>query len=406
MHIPTSTIALVLSLVTLSHVAHSLPTLPRRDINISHKSLANGTTTTHSITNADLPVELAKALEGSDVNINLTTDRRKRSPWVKRASSPAAGVNNSTINLTVIGTRSLATNSTRRGGWAARQRALVRDVEIKTALNNSSPVAAAAAAVAPAATVPEPASDAATPTGTHHNIHIDASSSGEGGLGGIHNSTVNINLHQITTNNDNSAAPAAGDSARRLRRKVALGDHSVLVDVSVAAGSSRKEEQAAPGGIEDSTVHVNILPGRSLTKSTGHHSIVVDSSTLGEAEAAASVTETGSHSAVVDTSSSSSSSSSSSDSSSTGPAGVKNSTINLTVIAPSDSGSSKPANTDADSEAVVDSSIPALSRLSRRATAASEEWETNFVPLDHDLVEQPSSFTVVARRNHASRMRA
>lgn len=96
MHIPTS-IAFVLSLVTLSHVAQSLPTLPRRDINISHKSLTNGTTTTHSISNADLPLELAKALEGSDVNINLTTDRRKRSPWVKRA----AGVNNSTINLTV-----------------------------------------------------------------------------------------------------------------------------------------------------------------------------------------------------------------------------------------------------------------------------------------------------------------
>lgn len=383
MHIPTS-IAFVLSLVTLSHVAHALPTLPRRDINISHKSLTNGTTTTHSISNTDLPIELAKALEGSDVNINLTTDRRKRSPWVKRA----AGVNNSTINLTVIGTRSLQ-NSTLRRGWAARQRApvvAVDDLEIKTAVNASSSASASPLPSTNNATRAE--AEAAAPSGTHHNIHIDASSSGEGGVGGIHNSTVNINLHQITTTTNNNA------TARRVRRrKVALGDHSVLVDVSSVAGSAAPDA----AGIEDSTVHVNILPGRSLTKSTGHHSIVVDSSSLDGASS--STTETGSHSAVVDTSSSSSSA---------GPAGVKNSTINLTVIAPSDSGSSQSAA----AEDEVDSSIPALSRLSKRATAASEEWETNFVPLDldHDLVDdEPSSFTVVPRRrnnNHASRMRA
>ncbi|KAG0661998.1 Mucin-21 [Rhodotorula mucilaginosa] len=401
MHIPTS-IAFVLSLVTLSHVAQSLPTLPRRDINISHKSLTNGTTTTHSISNADLPLELAKALAGSDVNINLTTDRRKRSPWVKRA---AAGVNNSTINLTVIGTRSLQ-NSTLRRGWAARQRAplvAVDDLKIKTALNTSSSAIASPLPPTTNATHPE-AEAAATPTGTHHNIHIDASSSGEGGVGGIHNSTVNINLHQITTTTNNNNNNNNGTTARRVRRrKVALGDHSVLVDVSSSVAGASAASDAA-GGIEDSTVHVNILPGRSLTKSTGHHSIVVDSSSLGDG-AASSTTETGSHSAVVDTSSSSS----------TGPAtaGVKNSTINLTVIAPSDSASSsQPADEAAPAAAAeddVDSSIPALSRLSKRATAASEEWETNFVPLDHDLVDEPSSFTVVPRRrnnNHASRMRA
>ncbi|GAA5992698.1 hypothetical protein JCM10908_006886 [Rhodotorula pacifica] len=388
MQFPTS-IAFVLSLVTLSQVAQSLPTLPRRDINISHKSLANGTTTTHSITNADLPAELAKALEGSDVNINLTTDRQRRSTWVanvKRAAS-SSGVNNSTINLTVIGTRSLNNATTvptgRRQTWAERQRA-IRDVEIKTALNSNVTASPINAALPAAETEPEDS----VPTGTHHNIHIDASSSGQGGVGGIHNSTVNINLHQITTNNN-----AAASSSRKLRRrKVALGDHSVLVDVSAAGSSSPEEESSATaGGIEDSTVHVNILPGRALTKSTGHHSIVVDSSSLGQTEAAESSTETGSHSAVVDTSSSASSES-------TGPAGVKNSTINLTVIAPSDSGSSKPAAED-DS-----ASVPALSRLSKRAAAASEEWEANFIPLDHDIVE-PVSFIVV-RRDHSSRMRA
>ena len=297
----------------------------------------------------------------------------------------------------MIGTRSLQ-NSTLRRGWAARQRApvvAVDDLEIKTALNSSSTIASPLPANA---TRPESEAEAAaTPTGTHHNIHIDASSSGQGGVGGIHNSTVNINLHQITTtttNNNNNAT-----TRRVRRRKVALGDHSVLVDVSSSVADSAAP--AAAGGIEDSTVHVNILPGRSLTKSTGHHSIVVDSSSLDDA--ATSTTETGSHSAVVDTSSSSSA---------TGPAGVKNSTINLTVIAPSDSGSSsQPAEAAAAEEDDVDSSIPALSRLSKRATAASEEWETNFVPLDldHDLVDdEPSSFTVVPRRrsNHASRMRA
>lgn len=305
----------------------------------------------------------------------------------------------------VIGTRSLQ-NSTLRRGWAARQRAplvAVDDLKIKTALNTSSSAIASPLPPTTNATHPE-AEAAATPTGTHHNIHIDASSSGEGGVGGIHNSTVNINLHQITTTTNNNNNNNNGTTARRVRRrKVALGDHSVLVDVSSSVAGASAASDAA-GGIEDSTVHVNILPGRSLTKSTGHHSIVVDSSSLGDG-AASSTTETGSHSAVVDTSSSSS----------TGPAtaGVKNSTINLTVIAPSDSASSsQPADEAAPAAAAeddVDSSIPALSRLSKRATAASEEWETNFVPLDHDLVDEPSSFTVVPRRrnnNHASRMRA
>lgn len=179
----------------------------------------------------------------------------------------------------------------------------------------------------------------------HHNIHIDASSNGAGGVGGIHNSTVNINLHSTT-------------ASRKTRRKVALGDHSVLVDVSSSSASS-ETGAAADGGIEDSTVHVNILPPRALTKSTGHHSIVVDSSSLGASDAAQSSTTTGSHSAVVDTSAGSTGSSSST--------GVKNSTINLTVIAPKDSSAQD---------------VPALARLSKRALPAFEAWSASIQQRD------------------------
>ncbi|POY74064.1 hypothetical protein BMF94_2876 [Rhodotorula taiwanensis] len=379
MHSP---VALVLSLLTLSHFAHSLPTLPRRDINISHKSLTNGTTTTHSISNADLPLELAKALEGSDVNINLTTDRRRSwaGPAVvtntKRAtSSSTAGVNNSTINLTVIGARSIP--QPKRLNYyqqvaAAREGLLATESSTTAApTNNTLP---AAHASAPSAS-----------TGTHHNIHIDASSSGEGGIGGIHNSTVNINLHQTSTNK----------VRKMLRRKLNLGDHSVLVDISSTAAASSEDPTASNGGLEDSTVHVNILPGRSLTKSLGHHSIVVDSSTLSQQDAALSSTETGSHSAVVDTSSTSADSTTAN---ATGPAGVKGSTINLTVISPSDP---KPAPV---AENQVDATVPALSRLSKRANAAAEEWATTFVPADQlNANAEGSTAFVVVRRNHASR---
>lgn len=400
MHSP---VALVLSLLTLSHFAHSLPTLPRRDINISHKSLTNGTTTTHSISNTDLPLELAKALEGSDVNIKLTTDRRRS--WagppvvanVKRAtSSSTAGVNNSTINLTVsypgsreayfgtnpsdvsfqvIGARSIP--QPKRLNYyqqvaAAREGLLATESSTTAApTNNTLPAAHASAPSAP--------------TGTHHNIHIDASSSGEGGVGGIHNSTVNINLHQTSTNK----------VRKMLRRKLNLGDHSVLVDISSTAAASSEDPTASNGGLEDSTVHVNILPGRSLTKSLGHHSIVVDSSTLSQQDAALSSTETGSHSAVVDTSSTSADSTSAN---ATGPAGVKGSTINLTVISPSDP---KPAPV---AENQVDATVPALSRLSKRANAAAEEWATTFVPADQlNANAEGSTAFVVVRRNHASR---
>ncbi|GAA6056605.1 hypothetical protein JCM3770_006663 [Rhodotorula araucariae] len=337
MQLPPSLVVL-LSLFSVAHLAQALPTgghsHASRDINISHKSLANGTLTTHSISSSVLPAELAKAIAGSDININLTTDRKKRSP------APASGVNNSTINLTVIG---------------SKKRAVAYGTTAKRAEQKRNP-----------------------PAAQHHNIHIDASSSGAGGVGGIHNSTVNINLNQ-----------SSSKKARKVRRKVNLGDHSVIVDVSSSSG-----EDGATGGIEDSTVHVNILPPRALTKSTGHHSIVIDSSSLSSKDE--SSTTTGSHSAVVDTSSSADS---------TGSTGVKNSTINLTVIAPKDEG--KPA---ADT---VDAPIPSLARLSKRALPAFEAWSSSIqrkdIGADGESVvspppaaPQPSGFAQV-RRDHSSK---
>ncbi|BGP31072.1 hypothetical protein JCM10296v2_002836 [Rhodotorula toruloides] len=335
MQLPSALVVL-LSLASLSHALPMARQRPSpRDINISHTSLANGTTSTHSIANSVLPAELQKAIEGSDININLTTDRVKR----------AAGVNNSTINLTVISNRALLDRK-------AHGDALRRDRTTKRS--------------APAPSVPSASSSAAP---QHHNIHIDASSNGAGGVGGIHNSTVNINLHSTTT-------------SRKTRRKVALGDHSVLVDVS--SSSSSTTGAGDEGGIEDSTVHVNILPPRALTKSTGHHSIVVDSSSLSESDAAQSSTTTGSHSAVVDTSASPASSANGAAS------GVKNSTINLTVIAPKDS-SSSPSPAD----------VPALARLSKRALPAFEAWSSSIQ--QRDLGSPSEDVPALVGRDHFSR---
>ncbi|GAA5851945.1 hypothetical protein JCM9279_007033 [Rhodotorula babjevae] len=322
-----STLVALLSLLSVAHLASARPAPGAhshsvRDINISHKSLSNGTVTSHHISSSVLPEELAKAIEGSDININLTTDRKKR--------SPSSGVSNSTINLTVID---------------SRKRAVIKRAQ--------------AAA-------------------QHHNIHIDASSSGTGGVGGIHNSTVNINLNQ---------SGGAKKRSRTARRKVDLGNHSVIVDVSTSG------ENSTAGGIEDSTVHVNILPARALNKATGHHSIVVDSASLSSTDE--SSTTTGSHSAVVDTSSSSTSSS-------TDGTGVKNSTINLTVISPKDEPAAAAAASDA-----VDAPTPTMAHLSARARAAYDEWASRMRERDYPAGSgaAPATGFVKARRgsSHASK---
>ncbi|GAA5944460.1 uncharacterized protein JCM15063_006372 [Sporobolomyces koalae] len=318
MQLATSFLLLLSATATLVH-ARPIANVPR-DINISHKSLVNGTTTTHSIDASVLPAELARAIEGSDININLTTDRRKRSP------RGTTGVNNSTINLTVI--------SSRRSVPLSYERLVEKR--------------------SPAQAQPQ-----------HHNIHIDASSNGQGGVGGIHNSTVNINL--------NSAA-------KKERRTVSLGDHSVIVDVSSSSSSDASDST----GIEDSTVHVNILPPRALSKSTGHHSIVVDSSSLASDDVS-STTKTGDHSAVVDTSSSG-----------TGTTGIKGSTINLTVIAP------------AKQHDQVDAPIPSMAQVPKRSIDAFHDWSAKIqreYRSETDALAaaaEADAGLAVTRRNHSS----
>lgn len=214
----------------------------------------------------------------------------------------------------------------------------------------------------------------------HHNIHIDASSSGTGGVGGIHNSTVNINLNQ---------SGGAKKRSRSARRKVDLGDHSVIVDVSTSG------ENSTAGGIEDSTVHVNILPARALNKATGHHSIVVDSSSLSSTDE--SSTTTGSHSAVVDTSSSSSSSTDASSST-----GVKNSTINLTVISPKDEPAAAAADPASPASDAVDAPTPTMAHLSARARAAYDEWAARMRERDYPAGSGAAPATGFVQRRRGS----
>lgn len=65
----TASLVVLLSLST----AFALPTRMHatRDINISHISKENGTAVTHTIDSKILDPALAKAIEGSDLNINM-----------------------------------------------------------------------------------------------------------------------------------------------------------------------------------------------------------------------------------------------------------------------------------------------------------------------------------------------
>lgn len=202
-----------------------------------------------------------------------------------------AAITNSTINLTVIGSR--RSNIHRRKFRRPRN---------------------------PKHSIPK--EGISTPT--HHNIYVDASSSSGGKVGaigaGIHNSTFNINLL-----NHRASLPSTSTT---------VGQASVLLDTS--ADTSSDTSSITEGGIEDSTVHINILPSRRhLTiprrsrprkhKALGDHSILIDSSS--NSLESKSSTTTGKHSAVVDTSSTSSLNS-------TESKGIKSSTINVTVVSP------------------------------------------------------------------------
>lgn len=187
---------------------------------------------------------------------------RRAIPGLSRRSSPppsaSHGIANSTINLTVISRRNL-TNARRETTAARRETFAAKRAE-----------------------------DA-----EHHNVYIDASgASGTGG--GIHGSTINVN---VITNSKRAPLPSPSPEPG-----TTVGEHSVLLDLSNDAEGN--------GGIEDSTVHVNILPARG-DKAIGDHSILIDSSSQSNDDE----TTAGDHSAVVASS-------------------ISSSTINLTVVAP------------------------------------------------------------------------
>lgn len=254
----------------------------------------------------------------------------------------SAGIQNSTINLTVIDPKKVKRSALRNGRRAA--------LEARRAANQTK------------------TAKTFDPTTAHHNIHIDASTAGSATGGGIQNSTININLHQS-----------------RRRKHVELGDHSVLVDVSSKAVDS--EGQAVAGGIEDSTVHVNILPGRSLHKSVGEHSIVIDSSSSTSEDG---TTTAGDHSAVVDTSSGTSDDADK-------KAGIKGSTINLTVVAAKD----EPAAPSAEGKKIARRSVAWTKVINRKSLDASQaeegddsttgEWDEVEIVVKPDVLDDSAS---------------
>lgn len=286
MVLPQAIIAII-ALVASS--ASALP-IDSRAINIEHTSASTGQTTVHSIDESTLAAPIAEALKSNELNIKLSVSfcSRARACILTVDCSTGdkikrSGINNSTINLTVID--------------PAKKAADKRDLAMKRARTIAIVKKAKRAAEA----------DAAAATGSH-NVHIDASSDGNGNGGGIHNSTVNININH---------------NSKKSRRATVVGQHSVLVDTSASSSS-----ESGSAGIEDSTVHVNILPPRGEDKFIGDHSILIDSSSGSD-----SSTFAGDHSAVVDSSSSSTNESK----------GIKSSTINLTVVSPKDGAASAPA---------------------------------------------------------------
>ncbi|KAK4705509.1 hypothetical protein P7C70_g692, partial [Phenoliferia sp. Uapishka_3] len=353
---------LVLAITTFS----SAVPLPSPKVTLSHTSSTTGETSSSVIDPSLFSSKFAKALNGSDINIHITSaqSKEKRGSTLRRlvsviprlrslttratipsSSSPASGINNSTINLTVISKRreqimamraagatdvplvDLEAPSKRQAHIAAR-RAAINALRASSALLHSPATTKKRAAI-----LASRAEANETETSTHHNVYIDASSAAAGTGGGIHNSTININVIS-------SRSP-----------KTVVGDHSVLLN---------------PEGIEDSTVHVNILPGRAVNKSVGDHSILIDSSSLSSDEGE---TNAGDHSAVVSSH-------------------INSSTINLTVVKAK--------------EAPIASGLEMLEK--RDLTQWEEKVNSRSLALDNERTEQ--LFVPSHTASHASRARS
>ena len=257
LNILPSAVFLLISTALAVPVPVESPLIPSK-INVNHFSKSTNQTTSHSIDASAISPALAKTIQGSTVNINFIGERQKRhDALARRTVHESRKINNSTINVTVVGgnpKRALPINAS----------------------PNSTGIPAP-----PGTESPSTLSAAGKSVGSH-SVLIDAS----GAKGGIHNSTLNINLHSRDT--------AAST----------VGHHSILIST----------EGAQDAAIDSTTMNLNILP-RSAP-SVGHHSVLL-STTSDNGEATIDSTTmninilpravVGDHSILIDTSSESAS---------------------------------------------------------------------------------------------------
>ncbi|KAI5477680.1 hypothetical protein MNV49_006066 [Pseudohyphozyma bogoriensis] len=147
--------------------------------------------------------------------------------------------------------------------------------------------------------------------------------------GGITGSTINVNF--------NSKDKRGKTWSKLMAKRKETGDHSILIDASSGGAGSQG------GGIKNSTINLTVISKRqsnettTTTTTTSHAEFLVPANTTLPAAAASTAAaaaasprnkSTGDHSILIDASSASS------DGTSAG--GIKNSTINLTVISSKD----------------------------------------------------------------------
>lgn len=273
--------SILLSTLVFSVSVNSAPTpIDKSTINISHTSKSTGKTVVTVVDLSTLSPDLANVLLNSTLNLNLVTDRRKRAPSgldtrrdaERRAEST---IHNSTINLTVVGGNRRRDNSsaTETIDAASETTDPVPDTTSIT-MEPISTTTTSSTSTEAMIMSPNQKSDSIG----SHSVLIDASGGEDRGSGGIHNSTININVI----------------SSKVRRREVDLSHHSILVAPSSSTGEA---------AIESTTLNINILP-RTVV---GDHSVIV-----GEAINASH------HSVVVAPTSDS--------------AAIKDSTVNITVV--------------------------------------------------------------------------
>ena len=294
LNIMPSAIFLLISTALAAPLPAPSPVLPSKII-VNHFSKSTNKTTSQIIDASAISAALAKTIQGSTVNINFIGERQKRhDSLMGRTVHEPRKINNSTINVTVVGGNS--------------KRALPIN-----ASPNSTGIPAP-----PGTESPSTLSAAGKSVGSH-SVLIDAS----GAKGGIHNSTLNINLH---SRDDKSASSTVGHHSILIstegaqdaaihsttmnlnilpRSAPSVGHHSVLLSTASDNGDAT---------IDSTTMNINILP-RAVV---GDHSILIDTSSK---SASAPRNSAGNHSVLLETKSKNGTASA-----------IKDSLINVTVV--------------------------------------------------------------------------